>query len=386
VKGFRLQGSHLLAGGLLALLFVGALLLTGPGKGESEGGTRGVPSTYSDAPEGLRALLLTCGELGIPASRWTRSLELLGAGPPALVLIAGDERIPDLAPVRAWVEGGGRLLIGDTAVARPGRLRRTLFEAFDLAVRPSPGGRAVLEPEVEGDGFPPGLFPPARVFDRAPGSDPLATVSGDADPAPWIVSIPLGRGEVIAVADGSFLTNDRLLASPACPVLAVRLLERVSRGEAVAFCESVHGYLEGGSPLGVVWAVLRSTPPGHFALQAGAAASLLLIAGARRFGRVRRAAEAPRRSEYEHVDAVARLLRRSGAWREVATLLAEGVRRRLDLPPSPRPPRPGGAPSDDLETKVASLASSGDPRRILAALDEIERVPGAAPEGGLASR
>ncbi|MCI0589778.1 MAG: hypothetical protein L0323_23430, partial [Planctomycetes bacterium] len=199
---------------------------------------------------------------------------------------------------------------------------------------------------------------------------------GAGDGNPWVLSFPLGSGEVLAIADASFLRNSRY-REPASAVLGVRLVESISRGGPATFCETLHGYLEGDSPIGVLWGILRFTAPGHVALQAGAAALLLLLAGAPRFGRVRKVAQPPRRSEYEYVDAVAGLLRRSGAWGEVGRLLAEGVRRRWNLRPGRS--RSGGGEGRDAEIErgISRLVSGGSPDRILGALRDVEGSLGA---------
>ncbi|MGH7151656.1 MAG: DUF4350 domain-containing protein [Planctomycetota bacterium] len=377
---------HLAAAVLFAVLVVGAASLA-PGGGSAQGGDQGrLPSTYSDGPYGLRAFYLTCVALRMPVARWTRSLALLDSGRPALVAVVEDTSTCDLGPLRDWVEKGGRLLLG-VVPSRPSRPLRTerLLGTFGLTTAAAPAGEVRFRGGLAGGELPADLPSPKEVFAAEAPGRVLAEVVGTGGARPWILSVPLGDGEVVAVADASFLGNARF-AEPGSSVLAVRLVEAVARGDAAAFCETIHGYLEGDSPIAVLWRVLRDTAPGHFALQAGAAALLLLIAGAPRFGRVRRTAQPPRRSEYEYVDAVAGLLRRSGAWGEVSRLLAAGLRRRWNLRAERSGRREGPGRGAEIERRLALLGAAGDPERILRVFGDVERTlrteRGASPARG----
>ncbi|MCI0588973.1 MAG: hypothetical protein L0323_19290, partial [Planctomycetes bacterium] len=155
---------------LLLLLVVGSALLA-PGGESGEGESRaGVPSTYSDGPEGLRAFYLTCEALRMPVGRWARSLRLLDPESPAVVAVVEEDSDSDLAPLREWVEGGGRLLLGLVPTDRSrGPLWREGAKIFGLKTVPAPGGEVRFGGALKGAGIPSGLPAPARVFERGEG-------------------------------------------------------------------------------------------------------------------------------------------------------------------------------------------------------------------------
>ncbi len=230
------------------------------------------------------------------------------------------------------------------------------------------------------------------------GAEWLVEVDAPGGPWPWIARVPLGGGEVIVAADRSFLDNDHLRDDGAA-LLAVRLVERISRGERVSFYEQPHGMMSEGSMMGVLWRTLCSTPAGHGALQVAAAALILLAAGWPRLGRVRRTVEPPRRAGSEHVDAVAGLLGGAGpeGWGVVGGLLRTGLRRRAGLAgegaPATRAGELGRRLAWDRPADAAALAAAAeglerarDPAALAAALATLDGAVARRPGTGVARR
>ena len=322
---------HLVAAGLLAILAVASAAIRGPVRGAV---VSPVPTTFSTEPGGLQGLFMVCEGVGIPAGRYTgRLADLDPETTPALAVVGEPEEAIPLADLEAWVQGGGCLLLAteDAALLGTFGLRR--------GTRPTEGPVRIADPAWE---VPEGLPAPAALFEEFPG-DATVLARGPGD-RPWIVDLLHGAGRVVAVADRASFSN-RALETPACAVLAVRLLEETAGGGRIEFCETIHGFGGAGDPVAAFFRILLGTPFGHAVLGAAASFLIFLLAGAKRFGRVRRDLEPPRRSEYEYLDALAGLLLSSGAWREAGRLVLLGVRRRVGR---------GGVP--DRRTTVQALA------------------------------
>jgi hypothetical protein len=261
---------HLLVAGLLAVLAAASLLFRGPVKGTVE---ESIPTTFSTEPGGLQGLYMLSDGVGLPVGRYQGRLEDLDPETvPALAVVGFAKRELDVAPLFAWVEAGGSLLL----VSRDERLLLPLGLRYD---------------------------------------------------AEGTVETRRGAGRVLHVADPAPLTN-RGLEKPENAVLAVRLLEKAAGGNRIDFCETIHGYGGGGDPNAAMARILLRTPLGNAALAAALFTLLHLIAEARRFGRVRRFLDRPRRSEYEYLDALAGLLVAAKAWPQAGRLLLLGVARR----------------------------------------------------------
>ena len=318
----RPKAHHWVVAGLLAALGATSLLLPGPVRGETD---LPVPTTYSTEPGGLQGLYMACEGLGLRVDRFTGRLEELDpATTPALAVIGSCQADVDPGPITAWVEAGGRLLLA----SRDERLLLPFgFKAAEVAGAP---GAVLLEGRARAWEVP-GTIPPSKAGIEVQEGDPwelLARVRGPADPQPWIVARRRGAGRVVLLADPDVLAN-AALEDPARAVLAVRLLEETAAGGPVEFCETVHGFGGAGSPNAALARILWTTSFGNAALGAGLCVLLLLVAEAKRFGRIRRTLEPPRRSEYEYLDALAGLLVAGRAWRQAGGLLLLGARRRI---------------------------------------------------------
>ncbi|MEP7065151.1 MAG: DUF4350 domain-containing protein [Gemmatimonadota bacterium] len=149
------------------------------------------------------------------------------------------------------------------------------------------------------------------------------------DLKPEIAILPIGRGNVVAMGDPSFLRND-VLRKTAGAVLAVRILESIdaSRQSPLVFDEYHQGYGERTSQLDVLRDALFGTTWGRAILQAAVAALLyLLMIGVRPIAPVSRA-RYERRSPLEHVSALSRAYEAIGATELAVQRLVRGVRRR----------------------------------------------------------
>jgi len=155
---------------------------------------------------------------------------------------------------------------------------------------------------------------------------------GKRDIKPEITVLPMGRGQVVAIADPAFLRND-VLRKTAGAVLAVRILENVdpARRSPIVFDEYHQGYGEQTSMPAVLREALLGTSWGRAILQLGAAALLyLLVIGVRPIAPSSRA-RYERRSPLEHVSALSRAYEAIGATGLAAQRLVRGVRRRHPL-------------------------------------------------------
>jgi len=155
---------------------------------------------------------------------------------------------------------------------------------------------------------------------------------GKRDIKPEIAVLPMGRGQVVAIADPAFLRND-VLRKTAGAVLAVRILENVdpARRSPIVFDEYHQGYGEQTSMPAVLRDALLGTSWGRAILQLGAAALLyLLVIGVRPIAPSSRA-HYERRSPLEHVSALSRAYEAIGATGLAAQRLVRGVRRRHPL-------------------------------------------------------
>jgi hypothetical protein len=203
---------------------------------------------------------------------------------------------------------------------------------------------------------------------------------------PEISILPIGRGQVVAIADPTFLRND-VLRKTAGAVLAVRILESIdsSRASPIVFDEYHQGYGEMPSQIDVIREALLETAWGRAIAQLGVAGLLfLLVIGVRPIAPLSRA-RYERRSPLEHVGALSRAYEAIGATRLAVQRLVRGVRRRHPLGTTAqlsddeylallRVRLP--ALSGDIETLTKALANKPSAEQLVsagAAIDHIER-------------
>lgn len=329
--------------GVLALLTV---ILT-PEPGERSGGRL---TTYSHDEGGASGLYAVAHRLGWRVSRRvvpfrdtpgvdarrtavdsTVSYVLLD---PPYALTSGE-----VARLLAAVRAGAGLLVApeaNTPLADSLHLGMLTspFAPFPLAESPLLG---VIVTGAEADSALLARWPTAALAARTRlprGTDTLlaARVGTRSSPrrAPVALSIPLGRGRVVVLADAGVLRNDELREGSA-GVLAVRLLERLPAGAPLVFDEYHQGFGEHASMSRAVWRFLTVTTWGRALLEVIVAALVLLAAaGARALAPLPRQS-LERRSPLEHVAALAGAYRQVRGTRTVARRLVRGLRRRRPL-------------------------------------------------------
>lgn len=303
-----------------------ALIALGPGSNQSAPG--GGPSSHASSPGGALALHRWLEALDYEVER----LQYVAFAPdPAaamLIVLEPSERYSreEAEAVRAWVEGGGTLLLAD---GRPGlgAPAALLLEAFDLAVALSPD-------PIAGD-FAPVLQPAlgAPVARRlalnsvtivASERSDLAPLAGSVE-APALAGLQYGAGYVFVSAAAHPFTNEGLRDDDNA-AMVLNLLRRVPPGGRVVFDEVHHGFVGEAS----MRSLLLGTPWGWATLYGGAVLVGYLIITARRFGRpVPLQAEAARRSSAEYLASMAGLLRRAGKGAYVQEHFRSGFKRRL---------------------------------------------------------
>ena len=323
----------------LFLALIGVVLVLAIVVGSSEPDDRTDPraSTYLTSDGGLQALYWTLEALDVPLRR---RQEPLGEGAPLqgpIALIAPTEH-PSAAEAGALaghVRAGATLLVAPASFEFGG----LLYDTLGLATEWIPGGG--LTAMAEGDTatarphrwtagtrtvatFRKVWTDTARAL-RTPGVDTLLVVNG----RPAAIAFSLGRGRVIAFADHQALTNERLRTSGAAAVFARMAAEATAGGQALTFDEYHHGFQGDGSLVSgtLSWAVRQRW--GYAALQLLAAALLVLVVSAHRFGAPLPPAPLRRRSPLEHVEALAGAYRQAGARHTVRRLLVAGLARRL---------------------------------------------------------
>lgn len=320
-----------------------------------------VPSVLNGGPSGLRGIYVLWRELGCEPRLWRQPLTALRGQPAAggLMVVAAPF-LPGFAPtaeeraaLAAWAREGGTVVL-------LGAEEEALASHFGLRLRPGVEARRRAAPAA-----PTGLM--TGVERLSLGQDSCIPQAGPAvvhargPHGPAIVSLPLGKGQVVVVADATALANGAIREADNA-VLAANL-GALARGR-VWFDEYHHGLREGRG----LAHVLARPPFLWVTLQAAFALALFLHAASRRFGPPRPAREGPAfRASTEYVAAMASLYRSAGAQGAALARLAQGFRREvvpaLGLPPS--------APAETLAMAIAHRAGV-DPQRLLRVLQLCE--------------
>jgi hypothetical protein len=277
----------------LALRFLGTVT----------GGTPGGPrsSSYATSNHGAAAYAELLGRAGHPVEQ-QRALphrSSPGAGTTVFLLDPPGVRSADLAALRAFVRGGGRLVASGLSP-----------EALHELVSPVP------------------KLAPGTSHMRARGLEIQTDGSAAWRPGGFLVTRPVGRGTIQLLADSSPLQN-RLLGSADNAAFGLALAAPAAR--PVEFLESYHGYGTGSglSALPFAWKLLLAG--------LGFAALVYAIARGRRFGPPEeegRTLAPPRREYVDSLAAVvARSKRRDAAVGPVRREARDTVLRRASLPP-----------------------------------------------------
>lgn len=352
---------------LLTLFVAGGLLLGGrgpsaarpPGREETPN-----PSFTNDRASGMRGAFVWTRKLGYEPAPWRQSWANLSASEDGLLLIAdpqvaepvaaltggqsGDSAeltARDAGRLRGWLNSGG----GHTAILLTSRLAsspnaanptqddpQTFGDALDLIVEsasPDTGRTefAPLQPVADTAGML-SLHSESDSRLKRTRGDSLALFGDRAGPLALV--IPVGKGRLIAVADGAVFSNSQLGRSENSVFLANILAHYGRPGGRVLFDEYHHG--DAAEAGGSVWEYL-GRPLQLALIQLCLAALALLALLSVRFGPPVPAMQSLARSSADYVGSLASLYRRAGASQTaLETLYRQFLRDicgRLALPP-----------------------------------------------------
>ncbi len=349
---------------LLALFVAGGLFLGGrgpsaarlPGREETAN-----PSFTNDRASGMRGAFLWTGKLGYEPVPWRQSWSRLSASENGVLIAAepqaddasfsltgggNDESsqlsVKDAERLQDWLRSGS----GHTAILLSSRLAggtnlsggdpQTFADALDLIVEsasPDTGRTefAPLQPVADTQGMLSLHSEAASRIKRTQG-DGLALFGDRAGPLALV--IPVGKGRLIAVADGEVFSNSRLPRSENSVFLANLLAHYGRPGGRVLFDEYHHGDVSGAA--GSVWEDL-GRPLQLAVIQLCFAALGLIVLLSVRFGPPVPATRSLARSSADYVGSLASLYRRAGASQTaLETLYRQFLRDvcgRLALPP-----------------------------------------------------
>jgi hypothetical protein len=178
-----------------------------------------------------------------------------------------------------------------------------------------------------------GRFDFSLTVDSAPpGGITLVRVEHDSATHPAVMSLPIGRGNVVAISDPAFLRNVNVRGVAAAK-LGVRIFEWLDPDQhrPLVFDEFHQGFGIRQSMPGAIRDALLQTAPGRAFLQLVVAGLiLLLVYGVRPIAPERRRS-IERRSPLEHVGALARAYQQMEATRLGTRRLLRGLRRRRPL-------------------------------------------------------
>jgi len=355
---------------LVALFVVGGLLLGGGGATPRR--TVGAeaerdPSVTNDRASGSKGVFEWTAQMGYRPTAWRQSWSRLSPSEPGVLLVidpqiqepiatitggrrnGGDRTLlaaRDAARLRRWLASGG----GHTAILLTSRLssgrggpqpssddQDTFGDTMDLVVESaSPAtGRAEfapLQPTADTQGMISlHSAADARISRKRP--DSLALFGDGA--GPLALEIPVGRGRLVAVADGGLFSNENLVKSENAVFLADLLAHYGQPGGTVLFDEYHHGDVT-GNPGGSIWEALGQ--PLQLALtQVFLAALCLMVLLGGRLGPPVPSVRDRARSSADYVASLASLYRRAEAsGTALETLYRQFLRdvcARLALPP-----------------------------------------------------
>ena len=355
---------------LLLALFVAAGLLLG-GRGSSASRVPGPeetpnPSYANDRASGTKGAFEWAAKLGYEPIPWRQSWSRLSSSEPGVLLVIDPQiqvpivtltnngsannnqtllSVKDALRLRRWLNSGP----GHTAILLTSRLPSgltgpkpspddtpTFGDALGMIVEsasPDTGRTefAPLQPVADTQGML-SLHSEAGSRIKRTRPDGLA-IFGDSA-GPLALEIPVGRGRLIAVADGAVFSNSQLARSENAVLLANLLAHYGHPGGRVLFDEYHHGDVSGAS--GSVWEDLGR--PLQLALIQLCLAALGLIGLlAVRFGPPVPLVRSVARSSADYVASLASLYRRAGASQTaLETLYRQFLRDicgRLGLPP-----------------------------------------------------
>jgi hypothetical protein len=353
------------------------------------------PSTFLAGPGGARGLLEAMQRMGIGVRRFReRTIRLPQLGnPPGQILVILDPTAPISAPeLKAFVKFGATT---DLLVA--GYRAEHLMRCFGYKVVRRPfdsvqvNGPRATAPRVAAVLVATGdatytdssrLFDVTRTVCHVPAYRATTTLLSSPRGA---VAIRLDRRDsdhaVILVADAALFENRQLRETDAGPFALGLFAGRYRR---VVFEEYHHGFGAAGSLAGATLEWSRHSPWGWAIWQLVAVGLLALLFGAVRFGPARPGIIRRRRSQLEHVRALATALAAASGHDEAIGAMVRGLRRRL-APPALRAhgdwrawltrlnDRAASPAEHEAITELASLTRTGQPSAsVLRAANAVE--------------
>lgn len=383
---------------LLALFVAGGLLLGG--RGPSAARTPGPedapnPAYTNNRASGSRGAFLWAQTLGYKPVPWRQSWSSLAPAESGVLLVIDPDveenlvtltgsggqggktqlTAQDASLLRRWLNSGtghtaillsSRIGSSQTKSGPPDEDASSFGDALDVVVETAaPDTKrtefAPLQPVTDTQGIL-SIHSEADSRIKRTANDGLALFGDSA--GPLALEIPVGRGRLIAVADGALLSNSQLPRSENAVFLADLLAHYSAPGGRVLFDEFHHG--DEASVDGSVWEDLgRPLQLALVQLLFGALALAVLLSG--RFGPPVPLVRSAARSSADYVGSLASLYRRAGASHTaLETLYRQFLRDicgRLALPPDV-----------DLERLAAVAARRGQVdqgrmRRLLAACE-----------------
>lgn len=354
---------------LLLLLFVaGGLMLGGRGTEKSHqvgAETSPDPSVYNDRASGSKGAWEWVGKLGYQPQVWRHGWGELGQSQ-ADVLLVIDPRVEqsfstltgmgggqdsdgedrtilgarDAPPLLAWIRAGHTAILMTSSLppgSATGSAQGTFADVLDLPIQASglrdkrvefgplqPTGdtRNVLSIHSESNSVIKRARPNGMAL-FANGTDPIA------------LTIGVGQGRLVAIADSRFASNDNLGRSENAAFLANLIARSTRPGAVVLFDEYHHGEVELGQGEGL-WAAL-GRPLQLALIQLLLAAVVLIGALLVRFGSPIPLLQGVSRTSGEYVVSLANLYRRAKATTTALDILYRQFLRdlcgRLALPP-----------------------------------------------------
>jgi hypothetical protein len=355
---------------LLLIVFAGALAVAAL-LGRAAGPDRDLEdlrrSTMLAGPAGAKGLAEALRRLGMTVERRRAGLAGLNADSGVGLLAILEPPIPlsssDIRAVSAFVDRGGSVFLAG---------RMALGECFGFAARLVGRQTPPVVPPVAGWRLPRVRWVLARQR-PAEACVPLGLAVSDTllrttSDRPVAVALRgRGGGRVILLADAGLVANRALKETDAGLVVLPWFLAQ--RPGSVTFDEYHQGFGAGRSLTLAVARWLAEAPAGWAMLQLAAAGLLALAVLSVRFGPVGRLVERRRRSELEHVEALASGLERSAGGDAAVALLVSGLRRRLR--------RAGAFARGDPREWLGSLAATSDSKEAQRAARRLVALMGA---------